>query len=82
MVFSLCVTLFPAVDPVFLSLPILALYMSGARHRVDLDYAVLHSAGRREPKIRGIEGDQKKSMANLDIQTINITSNFENFLDS
>ena len=56
--------------------------MSGARRRVDLDYAVLHSTGRREPKIRGIEGNQKKTMANLDIQAVNVSSDFEDFLDS
>ena len=74
--------MFPAVDPVSLSLPILASYMSGARRRVDLDYAVLHSTGRREPKIRGTEGNQKKTMANLDIQAVNVSSDFEDFLDS
>ena len=74
--------MFPAVDPVSLSLPILASYMSGARRRVDLDYAVLHSSGRRVPKVRGVEKEQKKNMADLDIQAVNVSSGFEDFFVS
>ena len=56
--------------------------MSGSRSRLDLDYAVLNSTGRRVLKVRGVERDQKKNMADLDIQAVNVSSDFEDFLDS
>ena len=72
--------MFSAIDPVSLALPILGLYMSGTRSRLDLDYAELNSTGRRVPKVR--EKVQQTKMDNLDIQAINASSDFEDFLDS
>ena len=72
--------MFSAIDPVSLALPILGLYMSGTRSRLDLDYAELNSTGRRVPKVR--EKVQHTKMDNLDIQAINASSDFEDFLDS
>ena len=52
-------------DPVSLSLPILSVCMSGTRKRFDLDYAALHSTGRRVPKDRARERGRKMATPEL-----------------
>ena len=75
--------MYSVVDPVSLSLPILSLYMSGTRKKVDIDYAVLHSTGRRVPIVREREGVQTMATSpDLATQAVNITSDFEDFLES
>ena len=56
--------------------------MSRSRSRLDLDYAILNSSGRRVLKVRGTKGNQKENMADLDIQALNASSDFDDFLDS
>ena len=56
--------------------------MSRSRSRLDLDYAILNSSGRRVFKVRGTKGNHKENMADLDIQALNASSDFDDFLDS
>ena len=72
----------PVVDPVSIVFPVLLLYMSGTRKKVDLDYKILHREGRRVVKDRTKERGDMAASSDLHTQAIHINTDIDDLFES
>ena len=72
----------PVVDPVSIVFPVLLLYMSGTRKKVDLDYKILHREGRRVAKDRTKERGDMAASSDLHTQAIHINTDIDDLFES